>query len=500
MNCDCLDRLRKDKTVSLCANSHLIPCSRPACRNQLDLNDHLCKDGSRRLKLPKKSSDPFNTWFCSHSCSILNAYNDRYCDKCGKVTKHQKDKCVSCAAMKWREKKSWCGECDKNTVHTKDGRCVNCIEKAKFSEQWCDDCNKKTMFDSNGCVSCRKRSIVHDEWCSTCQAYTKRCAADGGKCMKCANNNFSDRYCEKCGSTTSHKGDTCLICTNDKSGYPIEWCWRCMDDTKHSPGHRCLTCSMQYSEYLRYYCDECKRSTLHTKHTNECLSCIRRKSWHKEWCDYCEAETTHSKHGVCRSCANCFLEDEWCEDCGAYTPHNINSGNCVSCRRRKARESVKYVQDDCFQCGRKTTWLSSANHCHCMRCAALKASEKTFKNGRGNRSKVEKFLMESIGAKPARISKINVDGLLELDGNQIVFEYDGSYFHKGDDSEERDLRKTKTLLAGGYHVVRIRENKLPFLSLEDDRLHQIHLDYKVAMTVDGPSILLDFLREEGLTK
>lgn len=241
MNCDCLDRLRKDKTVSLCANSHLIPCSRPACRNQLDLNDHLCKDGSRRLKLPKKSSDPFNTWFCSHSCSIRNAYNDRYCDKCGKVTKHQKDKCVSCAAMKWREKKSWCGECDKNTVHTKDGRCVNCIEKAKFSEQWCDDCNKKTMFDSNGCVSCRKRSIVHDEWCSTCQAYTKRCSADGGKCMKCANNNFSDRYCEKCGSTTSHKGDTCLICTNDKSGYPIEWCWRCMDDTKHSPGHRCLT-------------------------------------------------------------------------------------------------------------------------------------------------------------------------------------------------------------------------------------------------------------------
>lgn len=61
----------------------------------------------------------------------------------------------------------------------------------------------------------------------------------------------------------------------------------------------------------------------------------------------------------------------------------------------------------------------------------------------------------------------------------VVIEYDGIYYHSGARSEkglqyhlDHDTEKTKALLEAGYKVVRIRENALQYLELENDNLVQ----------------------------
>lgn len=72
---------------------------------------------------------------------------------------------------------------------------------------------------------------------------------------------------------------------------------------------------------------------------------------------------------------------------------------------------------------------------------------------------------------------MRVDLLAELGdtGQPVVIEYDGSYWHRGEDREAIDMEKTRALLNAGYYVVRVRENQLPELPIQDARLRQ--LDY-----------------------
>lgn len=55
---------------------------------------------------------------------------------------------------------------------------------------------------------------------------------------------------------------------------------------------------------------------------------------------------------------------------------------------------------------------------------------------------------------------------------RIVIEFDGSYSHKGEAHEQRDLSKTKRLRDAGYGVVRIREKPLALL----DPLHNVSIE------------------------
>jgi hypothetical protein len=61
----------------------------------------------------------------------------------------------------------------------------------------------------------------------------------------------------------------------------------------------------------------------------------------------------------------------------------------------------------------------------------------------------------------------------------VAVEYDGSYYHNDGTSVRRDMDKTLALLAAGYHVIRIRENELPFLPIEHPRLVQTSHRYGV---------------------
>lgn len=55
-----------------------------------------------------------------------------------------------------------------------------------------------------------------------------------------------------------------------------------------------------------------------------------------------------------------------------------------------------------------------------------------------------------------------------------VVEYDGIRWHTSEVNKERDTRKTKALLDANYRVVRIRENTLPLLDMEDSNLIQFN--------------------------
>lgn len=64
-----------------------------------------------------------------------------------------------------------------------------------------------------------------------------------------------------------------------------------------------------------------------------------------------------------------------------------------------------------------------------------------------------------------------VDIAAEIDGAKIVIEYDGGYWHA--DRVEVDTRKSRDLLAAGYLIVRLRDQGLPSLGINDPRYAEI---------------------------
>lgn len=80
-------------------------------------------------------------------------------------------------------------------------------------------------------------------------------------------------------------------------------------------------------------------------------------------------------------------------------------------------------------------------------------------------------------------------------GKRIVIEYDGSYWHE--DTAERDILKTRTLLDAGYIVVRVREQSryhaLPFLSLEHENLYQTAHDLEYGVDVQNFGTVSEFI-------
>ncbi|MFE7065563.1 zinc-ribbon domain-containing protein [Microbacterium sp. NPDC057658] len=59
-----------------------------------------------------------------------------------------------------------------------------------------------------------------------------------------------------------------------------------------------------------------------------------------------------------------------------------------------------------------------------------------------------------------------IDIGIEVNNQPVAIEYDGSYWHR--DKVALDTDKTRDLLAAGYRVVRLREDPLPPLSIDDD--------------------------------
>lgn len=72
--------------------------------------------------------------------------------------------------------------------------------------------------------------------------------------------------------------------------------------------------------------------------------------------------------------------------------------------------------------------------------------------------------------------KVDIVAGFMPEGRSIAIEYDGLRFHSDAPQVEKDIAKTRALLEAGFYVVRVRENGLPHLELEHERLLQ--LDYK----------------------
>jgi hypothetical protein len=50
---------------------------------------------------------------------------------------------------------------------------------------------------------------------------------------------------------------------------------------------------------------------------------------------------------------------------------------------------------------------------------------------------------------------------------EIIIEFDGSYWHGSDQMYKRDLAKTETLSKAGWRVIRVREEPLESISADD---------------------------------
>ena len=73
----------------------------------------------------------------------------------------------------------------------------------------------------------------------------------------------------------------------------------------------------------------------------------------------------------------------------------------------------------------------------------------------------------------------------------LVIEYDGSYWHSPVAKRLIDERKSRDLLAAGHLVVRLREDDLPPLGIEDQRYREI----RVYSAAPQPQQVMDQIRD-----
>lgn len=100
---------------------------------------------------------------------------------------------------------------------------------------------------------------------------------------------------------------------------------------------------------------------------------------------------------------------------------------------------------------------------------------------------------EKINLSWRKNKRMSVDIIGTYKGKKLAIEYDGYFYHKSNSEIERDLDKSKALLAAGYTVVRVREGNLPFLPIENDNMLQIN--YKYSMKKDSISNLIKQILE-----
>lgn len=93
-----------------------------------------------------------------------------------------------------------------------------------------------------------------------------------------------------------------------------------------------------------------------------------------------------------------------------------------------------------------------------------KMRNSLYKNGTVPTSSIEKYVCDLVheiyGEENCKdgfaVDRINLDCLLLVDGEKIDIEYDGWYWHK--DRQEQDKRRNYWLLDRGYKILRIRSN------------------------------------------
>lgn len=80
----------------------------------------------------------------------------------------------------------------------------------------------------------------------------------------------------------------------------------------------------------------------------------------------------------------------------------------------------------------------------------------------------------------------SVDILGEHDGRKIAIEYDGAHWHRPEAKILTDRSKSMDLLAAGYLVIRLREDDLPSLDIDDPR----YVELRVYSTAPQPGKII----------
>jgi rubrerythrin len=83
------------------------------------------------------------------------------------------------------------------------------------------------------------------------------------------------------------------------------------------------------------------------------------------------------------------------------------------------------------------------------------------------------------------------DITVEVAGCTVVIEYDGSYWHSPPSKQFVDERKTLDLLTAGYVVVRLREDDLPTLGIENPR----YTELRVYSSAPQPLVTMQQIKE-----
>jgi len=77
------------------------------------------------------------------------------------------------------------------------------------------------------------------------------------------------------------------------------------------------------------------------------------------------------------------------------------------------------------------------------------------------------FIDFDVDDRKVEISGKFLEGDMVLRSLSLVLEFDGSYYHKGEELHARDVQKTTTLTDAGWTVLRVREDPLRPISLHD---------------------------------
>lgn len=200
-------------------------------------------------------------------------------------------------------------------------------------------------------------------------------------------------------------------------------------------------------------------------------------------CDYCGKEyiTQYGNYNTsvsrgkcsCRKCKQLKIQDSLMEKYGQSSLWAIDDF------RHKAKESMKekYGAEYALQTqkGRNSFEKSMEEKYNVSNPAfdqklVAKARASCVKNGKAPTSipeqKMIAMLQELYGeenCKPSYpVGSLWLDCLLEIDGMKIDCEYDGAYWHKG--NEDYDRRRNHWLISLGYKVMRIKggyKDKMP---------------------------------------
>ena len=218
-------------------------------------------------------------------------------------------------------------------------------------------------------------------------------------------------------------------------------------------------------------------------------------------CDYCgkEYETTYYNYKIsesrgkiaCKNCKQLKIRDTLQKKYGA------NSLWGISEFREKAKHSMiqKYGHEYAMQSKQgqenfKATMEEKYGEDNPIKIPKFqaKAKESMYSNGNVPTSKPEQeisnMLIELYGKDNCHpgypVDKVNLDCLVNLNGEKIDVEYDGLYWHRN--TQDYDRKRNHWLISLGYKVLRIKANK------NDDLPTINQLKNEVDYLMDGHSI------------